>query len=404
MSAVKQRSTVDLTRELVDAAGQLERVSGSLEERYRNLRRRLASVAARWQESRQHLEQARAEKERLSRLLDGVLESIDAGVILRGPGGQVLAANGAAWSLGAVVVDGESTLLHDALAAIPEGAVDHDVEVPGAAGPATWEVRVRRVALPELGSAQLWVVRDVTRRVELEAVTRRRSSLEALGRMAAEVAHEVRNPLGSLELCASMLVDDLEKLPEDRELAEQILIGVRQLSATVTRLLGSVRSGGRRPRRSCLATLTREVCEFVQPVARCRGIALDLQRVEGRAIEMNVDVEGMRQVLLNLLGNALDISPEGGRITLAIHRETDGAVISVMDEGPGVPAEERERIFEPFYTTRAEGNGIGLAVAERIVLAHDGRIRVTDAPGGGACFRIELPGTGGVVPREEKRS
>jgi signal transduction histidine kinase len=375
---------------LVQVAGELEAVSGDLEQRYRDLRERLGAVLEASERSRRRLERTLAEKERLSRLLDGVLESIDAAVILRGPGRRILAANAAARDLGAVLRDDEGLdLLHELLEHVPTGAVDHLLEVPSGGAARHWEVRVRAVELPDLGPGHLWIVRDVSRRVELESVTRRRSSLEALGRMAAEVAHEVRNPLGSLELCASMLRDDVAGNEPAQELADQILMGVRQLSGTVTRLLGSVRGGGRKQRAHRMDRLASEVAEFVAPVGRSRGIPIELEGI--RPVTAVVDGDGLRQVLLNLLGNALDVTPSGGSVTLGVGREGDRVLMTVTDDGPGVPPSERERIFEAFYSSRAEGTGLGLAIAERIVLAHDGRIRVEQAPGRGARFCIELP-------------
>jgi signal transduction histidine kinase len=389
-------------RGLVEAAGELEAVSGDLERRYRELRTRLAAVIAASENSRERLERTLAEKERLSRLLDGVLESIDAAVILRGPSGRLLAANGTSRSMGAVSEgDGQPLRLHPALEGVPEGAVDHRVEIQGEGGARHWEVRVRAVELPDLGPGQLCIVRDVSRRVELESVTRRRSSLEALGRMAAEVAHEVRNPLGSLELCASMLRDDLADDGAACELAEQILLGVRQLSGTVTRLLGSVRSGGRRRRPSPVDVLVREVVEFVGPVSRSRGVAIELEA--NAPVAATIDPDGMRQVLLNLLGNALDVTPRGGRVSVSVAEEAGTAVVTVTDDGPGVPPSERQRIFEAFYSTRPDGTGLGLAVAERIVLEHEGRLRVDGAEKRGARFRVELPGDCGVDQQSEER-
>lgn len=377
-------------RGLVRAAGELEAVSGDLERRYRDLRERLGAVVEASERSRRRLERAVAEKERLSRLLDGVLENIEDGVILRGPERRILAANGAARQLDAVVsVDAGGERLNEALERVPQGGVDHVVEVGDGERQRHWEVRTRPVELPDLGPGELWIVRDVTRRVELEAVARRRSSLEALGRMAAEVAHEVRNPLGSLELCASMLRDDLAQDPSAQELAEQILIGVRQLSGTVTRLLGSVRGGRRRHVPCRMDHLAGEVAEFVAPVGRSRGVRVEVDADDG--VTAPADADGIRQVLLNLVGNALDVTPEGGRVTLEVRTSGDSARLAVLDDGPGVPPSETERIFEAFYSTSEQGTGLGLAVAERIVLAHEGRIRVERAEGRGARFCVDLP-------------
>jgi signal transduction histidine kinase len=230
---------------------------------------------------------------------------------------------------------------------------------------------------------------DVTRLVRLEEQARRQSNLEALGRMAAELAHEVRNPLGSLELFASMLATDLADRPDAQELAEQVLLGVRQLSATVTRILATVRGGA--PRRVALdaAALAREAASFVAPVAASRGI--ELGAPEGsEMLPARLDREGVLQALLNLLGNALEAAPAGGRARIAAWRRDEEIGFDVDDSGPGVPDALRARVLEPFFTTRAEGTGLGLAVVERVAIGHGGALEVTRGPLGGARFRLVL--------------
>lgn len=337
------------------------------------------------------LNRALEEKDRLSRMLDAVLENLDAAVVLIGTGGAVVAANGAARRMDLLESDAGTpgSRLLDHLLLAGQRGVQEPLRCGDETGP-SYMVRESRVPLPGGETARLLLVHDVTRLVHLEEQARRRSSLEALGRMAAEMAHEVRNPLGSLELFSSLLASDLEDRPEARELAEQILLGVRQLSGTVTRMLTAVR--GWKPRRAWLdaAALAREVLAFVQPVAGSRGIELEGPGENARA-EAQIDGEGLRQALLNLLGNALEASPRGGRVALRLFREGENLVVEVEDSGPGIPRELRRKVFEPFFTTRAAGNGLGLSLVERIALAHGGRVLVDQGPAGGALLRLVLP-------------
>ncbi len=373
---------------LSSAIHEMEHASGQLEQRHAELKEELLVLARRLDEKSKSLGSALAEKDRLARLLDLVLESIEAGVVLLGPEEQIVAANAASKRLKVVVGGKEHPL---SLSPLLSGSRDRDgVLLPEGEGGPAWDLRWSRISLGELGESSLLLVQDVTRLVRLEESARRQSSLEALGRMGAELAHEVRNPLGALELCATMLVEDLEEQPDKAELAEQILLGVQQLGGTVTRLLSTVR---KRPADASLtdaAALGREVVSFLAPVARSRGIELAGPLPE-QIVDAELDAEGLRQALLNLLGNALEVTPEGGQILLSVTRAAEGLQIDVADSGPGVPLRERARIFEPFYSARKDGTGLGLAVVERVATAHGGRVDVLDGPLGGAVFRMSLP-------------
>ena len=369
------------------APGPERRASATGEE----LRAQAVLLAGELAEASRRLRAALEEKDRLSRLLDRVLESLDTGVILSAPDGRILAVNGAARRMRAVEPAGDGTgLAHGAwFASWESDGADRPFRPLGPEGP-TWVAREALVPLPGGGDGRLLTVQDVTRAVRLEEQAGRRSRLEALGRMAAEIAHEVRNPLGSLELFAAMLADELQDRPDSHELATQILLGVRQLAGTVTHLLSAVR--GRPLMRSAIdaAALARDACEAVAPIAAARGIELEAPCPVG-PVPAAVDVEGVRQALLNLIGNALDMSPAGGRVRVSAARNGPHVVFEVADSGPGVPIDLRERIFEPFFTTREQGTGLGLAVVERVALSHGGAVEITDDALGGALFRLVIP-------------
>lgn len=356
-----------------------------------NVRGDAVRLAEQLADASRRLRAALDDKERLSRMLDRILESLDTGVVLCAPDARVLAANGAARDMGAVALDPRTneTTLGLWVGAWERTEPDRPLRPHGSQGP-TWVVRCALVPLPGGGEGTLLMLSDVTRAVRLEEQAGRRTRLEALGRMAAEIAHEVRNPLGSLELFSSMLADELHDRPDSRELAEQILLGVRQLSGTVTHLLSAVR--GRPVTRTLVdaAALGRTACEALAPVAAARGIALagpDAAVV----VPASLDEEGVRQAVLNLLGNALDATPAGGAVQLFARKSGADVLLEVADSGAGVPPELRERVFEPFFTTRNQGTGLGLAVVERVALSHGGAVLVTDGPLGGALFRLVLP-------------
>lgn len=361
--------------------------SPATQERVRTEAVRLAEMLS---DASRRLALALEEKQRISRMLDQVLENLDTAVVLRTEEGRVLAANQAAQQLGVVEPgsNGEPWLLarcFDRSDAHGEGTFR-----PRGKGGPVWVLKHGTVPLPQGAEGRLLMVQDVSHTVRLEEQTARQTRLEALGRMAAEIAHEVRNPLGSLELFSALLVDELTDQPERLELAEQMLLGVRQLGGTVTHLLAAVRGRPLRPALIDLVDLARETAACLAPVAEARDIDLRVSAAQSR-MPAAVDREGIRQVLLNLVGNGLEMTPAEGRVRIGIERWAGGVALEVADSGPGVPPELRDRIFEPFFTTRKEGTGLGLSVVERVALAHGGSVEVDDAPEGGALFRLLLP-------------
>ncbi|MEM9167004.1 MAG: ATP-binding protein [Planctomycetota bacterium] len=214
--------------------------------------------------------------------------------------------------------------------------------------------------------------------------------LAALGEMAAGIAHEVRNPLGSIGLYAEMLIADLAESPEQRETASKILRSVQGLDGIVTDVLAFSRSMRVMAERQCASDL------FERAVEACRD-RLDGVRVFVDAdVPIDADAGMLHQALTNLVRNALDAMGPGGQLRLSASPADGGVRLVVRDSGPGIPADVQERMFNPFFTTRAVGTGLGLAIVHRIVDAHGGRVRVWNAGStrevpGGACVELTLP-------------
>jgi signal transduction histidine kinase len=221
----------------------------------------------------------------------------------------------------------------------------------------------------------------------------RRERLAALGEMAAGVAHEIRNPLGGIELYASLLERDLADRPRQREIAAKISAGVRNLEAIVGDILAFAGDGVPKRRRVSAAELVRSVLAHVGPRAHGQGVefAVDPGLSEQA---FSVDSAQMERALLNLVINALDAIGHGGRIWIRASGTNDEermARLVVEDNGPGIPSELRQRVFHPFFTTKETGTGLGLAIVHRIVEAHGGRITIGQREGGGASFVMVLP-------------
>jgi two-component system sensor histidine kinase HydH len=224
-------------------------------------------------------------------------------------------------------------------------------------------------ALVMLGVAIALVRRELQRRAE-EQLRERERRLAALGEMSAVLAHEIKNPLASLKGNAQLLASGVED--KHKRKAERVVDEAVRLEKLVTDLLAFVRTG----------ELTRAPATPASLVPE--GVEVD---VAAAPATWSLDDARMRQVLANLVENA---QAAGAPVHVRIAKER-GLVIEVRDHGPGVPAEDREKIFEPFFTKKTRGTGLGLAVARRVVEAHGGTITVGDAPGGGALFRVEIP-------------
>jgi two-component system sensor histidine kinase HydH len=209
--------------------------------------------------------------------------------------------------------------------------------------------------------------------------------------MSAVLGHEIRNPLASLKGHAQLL---LEKLPADHPLRPKAETIVRE-AVRLEELSGHILDFARSGEPALLET---------DPASLARAAAdMDPDRVRlllaGPLPSVQVDAPRIEQALSNLLRNALQVSPDGAAVDLAVRAEAPWLVIEVRDRGPGIPPGDEQRLFEPFYTTRVQGTGLGLAVAHRIVTAHGGRIAVANHPEGGAIFRVELP----LRPRRDVR-
>jgi len=233
-------------------------------------------------------------------------------------------------------------------------------------------------------SRALRAQRDAARS-ELE----RSERLSALGRLVAGVAHEVRNPLASLLVTAEMFLDDYAEGDPKHRMAELNLAEVKRLEEVVSRFLAF--ASPRPPARE--ATDMKGLLSRVQQLAQSTAKEHEVQVVLGDTGEEQpvLDADQILQVLLNLVLNAIDASPKGGAVRLGVHCDPKECRVDVLDDGEGVPVELRERVFEPFFTTRAEGTGLGLSLANQIVEAHDGWLSYADRPEGGAHFSVHLP-------------
>ncbi len=246
------------------------------------------------------------------------------------------------------------------------------------------------LAVVVLTAAVAFIWHLVQRNARLEERRRLDEELASLGTLAANLAHEIRNPLNALSLNLEMLQEDLTRSAVESETARLARHEVDRLSQLVNDFLVYAR-----PRPPALAAcdaaaLLEDVARLLQPVAERAGVAL---RVDAESLAMQVDRGQMTQVLVNLALNAVQAMEESPlrELELAARGQSGMAVLEVSDTGPGIPDEELGRVREAFYSTRRGGTGLGLAIADRVVAGHGGSLELLNRPGSGLTARVSVP-------------
>ena len=224
----------------------------------------------------------------------------------------------------------------------------------------------------------------------------RTERLATAGKMAAMITHEVRNPLSSIGLNTELLEEELAALPTDRaeeaqELCRSITKEVDRLTEITEEYLQLARLPTPKLQAESLERVVRSVVDFVRDQLRSRGVEIELELGE-EGPSLSLDEAQIRQALLNLIRNAADAVAEqdGGRVRLAVHHDASGTELVVSDNGPGIPEELIDRVFEAFVSSKSSGTGLGLALTQQIIGDHGGSIAVSNAEEGGAVFRIKF--------------
>jgi len=246
----------------------------------------------------------------------------------------------------------------------------------------------------ETGGAAL-ILRDVTesRRQAAEAIESKRA--EAMTLLAAGVAHEIGNPLNSLHIHLQLLERELRRLPEHlrASLQESLRVAraeVARLDKIITQFLEAVRPTPVHLELQPVNAVVEETLQFMSGELANAGVTVEANLARGLP-RVWLDHDQMKQVFFNLIKNALEAMPAGGKLTVATESAADHVVISIADTGAGIPPEQIGRIFDPYRSTKPDGSGLGLMVVRRIVQEHGGAIDVDSAVGKGTVFRVRLP-------------
>ena len=240
------------------------------------------------------------------------------------------------------------------------------------------------------------IFRDLAPIERADEQLRLRERLAALGQMAADLAHSIRNPLAGMEVLAGLLRRRLVDRPDERALVEAVRGELRTLGNTVNQGLAFVRPE---------APITRQVdpVRIVEEALAAARARVEFSGVVERGWDdtipwVEADADLLRNALADLIVNALEAMAQGGgdRLVLRVgHRDAD-VWVSVSDDGPGIAPELREKIFYPFFTTKEQGSGVGLASAQKVVAGHGGHIELDTRLGHGCTFHVRLPGVCGV--------
>lgn len=237
----------------------------------------------------------------------------------------------------------------------------------------------------------LYLVRDLREVRALQEEVRRREKLAAVGNLAAGVAHEIRNPLSSIRGYASYFGSKFDPDSEDRKAAQVMVREVDRLNRVITELIDYSRPSELARREVDLGQAVEDSLRLIRPDAQAAGVRVETEGL-AQAPTVRLDPDRFSQALLNVLLNAVQAMPDGGALTVAAGTAEDGrAFVSVSDEGVGIDPADMGKIFNPYYTTKATGTGLGLAMALKIVEAHGGEMRAAPRPGGGTVFTVFMP-------------
>jgi len=334
--------------------------------------------------------------------LDSVLRSMRDGLFLVGSDGSVSFANEAAKPLVAALRADESLLDPGCGVSDGDGCMDclRSAELPRRACTIKVDGRVFEVHVSKLPGAseeeagRLCVSRDITERVAQARVHAHQERMNVLGNISAVMAHELNNPLAAIAMFSQMLEGQLEEGSASRESAEVIRRNAETCKRTIRGLLDTAVHAPPETAEFDLDELVEDVRRFLRPIWERAGIEF---RVEHGADSADVvgDELQLRQVLINLVMNAVQAMEAGGRVTVRTQPDEHGWRIEVQDTGPGIPQKLLGRIFDPFFTTKppSVGTGLGLSTSRRIITAHGGSLELAGTGAEGTTFVILLPRT-----------
>jgi PAS domain S-box-containing protein len=389
-----------------------------LQDSYNQLQQQIGSLNLELEEKNEQLKCNLREKERSKDHLYSILESLPSGVVVVDGEGKVTTFNRAAELIigkakEAVTGSDFKQMLKPLLPhAFPNIIPPSDPGLTEGEGVLTQEqgreVQVQFTIIPlreqdsvtrKIVESSIIIFQDVTRLRRLEEQAERTSRLTAMGEIAVSIAHEVRNPLGSIELLATLLKQEAKGDADKQKLTDYIVAGVKSIDYIINNLLLFSKPQPPIFQQVTINTFLNDVLIFIAPSRKLAQIELVTAFAEGEFLVLG-DAELLKQVFLNVIWNAIQAMPYGGELIVSAELEkstvhpSKGAgyvEITIADSGMGIAEEDQDKIFNPFFSTKEKGAGLGLAIVHNIVEAHGGIIGVESELGKGSAFTITLP-------------
>lgn len=384
--------------------------AGSLEKAYCQLKAEVARLNRELESANAELTRSLDENRRVRGFLTQILEGLPVGVLVFdaehklqviNPESRRLLSVGRSWPpehSEEELVWPESLTRLLVRAASAHDSSDCEWVSEDASDPRSIRITQARVNGGEGGEDTVVLLRETTQEKQLAAENEKAKRNQALAEIATVLAHEIRNPLGSLELFAGLLADSTPAESEASQWISHIQAGLRTLSATVNNVLQFHGQPilERVPTR--LDRLVRETVDFLGPLARQRGMQIRLNNRAGR-VTLDADAHRLQQVFLNLALNAFRAMSPGGWLIVTLARTPAASPkvqIDFEDQGAGIPEEAMIRMFDPGFTTHPGSPGLGLSVCKKVIEQHHGTISAHSEPRLGSTFTLTLPVSGEI--------
>jgi PAS domain S-box-containing protein len=391
---------------LMEAFQMFTQASSSLESAFSRLQEKAQRLTEELEAKNLELERSLREKQEAQNYLHTILERLPCGVFVLDDKGALTLCNPMAsevlgQSCRKSPINGRrrrpllsAEIRHYFTESASGGGANTEVEIPFTHGNHRRIVATSGAPLTDAAGVRigtLHIIRDITEIKALQEKSKRIERLSAMGEMAVELAHEIRNPLASIELFASLLVKELSG--DSGRWAENIRIGIHSLNTIVSNMLHFANPLSPVFSKASVHEMIREIVKFCGPLMSQRQVSLEMD-LKAENDVMSADRDLFKQMMLNLIFNAMKAMPSQGSLIIGTQNvvsETgsyESLELRIQDTGVGIPPEHLDRIFDPFFTTNKNGTGLGLSVVHQIVEKHSGSISVSSEMNRGTIFTI----------------
>jgi PAS domain S-box-containing protein len=399
---------------LIENMESFNEVTTQLQNSYDELQERVKKLDLELSDKNDELKKNLAEKERVKNYLNDILESQTNGVLVVNRAGNITTCNKTTGIITGIKPQsclGKSLnkvfpLFESVVAQLAKSrgeTISQDKDISNA-NRGTLHIRISASPVWDNHGGQIGtilILQDMTEFRRMEELAQRNQRLREMGEMAAGIAHEIRNPLASIELFASLLKKDLEGDSEKENLVYHIRAGVQNMDRIISTLLLFAKSAQPSRQQCDINLLLTECLEGINNVIIPENINVIRKTVPGTLLA-NGDRELLRQVFPNLINNAIQAMPEGGELSLitqksSVHNSENGSTerqyisVTITDNGIGMSTDNLAKIFNPFFTTKDKGTGLGLAISHNIIKAHQGTIDAISEEGKGTSFIVKIP-------------